>query len=270
VIYKAAEKVGSALRAFALSVLVVVLLLPAAPGAAQANHPADQSNPVAWYVERGAPSPDRTWSPADYDQLWSVLSPLALGSPLQLPRLRSQLSGPLFRRSIDAANLEMLRSAPPAARMSMVLGYTQTSRKLFGMYLECASRGLVFDEELTGLMGFMLALVEATVNEGEALLAAFPANDPQRSTREAGLAQVKSGLANMVAGALTTIGERHTYRDSARADLVASLQTFLPRLFHYLTDTQRSETLATLKRLEEREHDAALKRALGEMRARLG
>ena len=73
---------------------------------------ADRTIPLEEWAQRGMPDAGRAWSPDDYTGAATLLEAAAKESPARLPRGSSAVSGALYRRLVDPANLGAVRTGP--------------------------------------------------------------------------------------------------------------------------------------------------------------
>src|SRR5262249_7733861 len=109
-----------------------------APAARSATAPAmrDASLTLAEYIDAGVPAPDRVWTSADYQAASAALERIGKDRDV-LPRWRSDKSGALFERLVDARNLDLLRDhkTPPDMRLAMGADYMKYSNELLRAYV---------------------------------------------------------------------------------------------------------------------------------------
>jgi hypothetical protein len=172
---------------------------------------------------------------------------------------------------VAGANLAPLESKSLAVgtRMQQGVGLAQVLPRIVEVYVDASNRGAAFDAELVELMAFMLRTTNLLMSIADEFMASLPATDPDRSVREQGRAQMREGLASVVSGALTSIGEHHVYRQVTLLRLARHLERELPRAMPWLPPGVQKEVPLRLTRIVEQTKDAELKQALRRIRAAL-
>ena len=117
--------------------------------------------------------------------------------------------------------------------------------------------------ELTELYVHQLEVGVAVMVPVNELIARLSPTDPSYQTRMDGLAQLKTGLSNMIYGVLVTFAENNAYDQTDLARMAVRLKTTLPALLRELPDEVRTEARARLKKLSlEAGNQPALRGAL--------
>jgi hypothetical protein len=124
------------------------------------------------------------------------------------------------------------------------------------LYLAGFLKNEVRDSELVEMFGSLLRTTVVMINLADEFLPTIKKDDPKYQVRMQGLAQMKRGLASVVAGGLQTLTERESYRRSQLASLVGDMQETFPRIIPRLPPGARTETLLRLEKMQE---DPALK-----------
>lgn len=226
----------------------------------------DESLTSAEYIRLGMPAHDRDWAGNDMMEVQKILTALAEQGFRKLPRYQSERSGDVFARITSAQNLEILqnRTLPLDARFPNALNHFQANAQLMKLYLTGFLRQEVRDSELIELIGSQLRLTVVVLDLTDEFLPRIDRNDQARMR---GLEQMKRGMANVVAGSLTTLTETELYRESERARLVGYMQDAFPQIVPRLQPASRDETLVRLRKMQE---DDALKPLRPGLRELLG
>src|SRR5262245_59746347 len=134
------------------TLLLSIALSAGGPGP---QFPDDASWLAAAYVEKGLPSPDRSWDGNDYVAAAAALQQIAAADVTHLPRFQSPRSGTVFARLVDPRNLATLRTPelPAAMRMSQAIQLEQAVTSVLVAYLKPVSRNIMFDDEMVELCG---------------------------------------------------------------------------------------------------------------------
>ena len=138
------------------------------------------------------------------------------------------------------------------------------AKNLLFIYLRPVNDNVVFDDELAELTGFLLSSSAEVADVLSVFIKSLPRDDPKMEVRLQGLDRMRSGLSEMVAGTLTSIAERETYRTPARRRFTLHVRASVPRLARHLTDLQRQEIAGRLAALVHEESDAAIRELLSE------
>lgn len=238
---------------------IVAALLPAVLVAP------DESLPVAAYVEAGAPASDREWTADDYERFSKILPGIAGKNPRQLPRFDSARSGPLMKRLVSEENFAVLhdRNLPLDARIGQVVALNQSSAAILAQYVDATNKGESFDRELIELTIFITKVNIETWTAVDELLATLTPED--RETRAGGLAQMRSGSAQIVSGALTSFGETTVYRSSELRRLAVALEKLLPVVLQRLSAESAAEVIVHLRSVVNETNDEQVAASLREL-----
>lgn len=211
--------------------------------------PEDRSLPLNEYLQAGMPAPDRAWSGEDMKRAAELLTAMEQEKSGRLPRYESPNSGALLRRLAAEDNLGMYRnlSIPLEQRMPDALTYINSANRILKLYLEAYNRGEATGSELVELIGGHLRTSEQMVRLTDELLPTLDPKDPTYPTRIGGFNKMKAGLANVVAGALTSLTEAAAYRPGDLKRLAGYMEVTLPHIVPALTDSGRTETLVRLR-----------------------
>src|SRR5262249_21397092 len=117
------------------------------------------------------------------------------------------------------------------------------------------------------LLRYMLETSRDLVEMQAAFVAALPKDDPIRESRLEGQEMMRKGLATMISECLDMVTERETYRASEVIRLAQTLETTLPTMYSFLPLAGQQELPLRLKRMIEKEADAALKEQLTRLAA---
>jgi hypothetical protein len=263
------------MKAHLIPVALAVLAMASARVAAQpvSTQPVpalDHSSPASALIARGVPSPDRVWTPEDYEGAVKTLEALAKADPLTLPRAGSPQSGPVFARLVAEDNLEPIRKeADTQQAFGMVVRLTLVTNSLLNLYGSPSTLQSTFDSEIAAIMAFSLAVSKELLSMGTRILDTIPANDPQREVRLAGYEKMRGGLGSTIEGGLLTLTESDLFRLEARLQLANALERHLPALYPYLLPGVQQKLPILLQAIAAREPDEALKQAVQRIRATL-
>ncbi len=239
---------------------------PPAPTPAPRPTPAaapDATMPLAGWQLRGMPDPSRVWTGADYDAAAGLFETVAREDAARLPRERSDVSAPLFRRLVDPANLAALSGGAPLEDRAkdgalLLAGVDRASVVWAGAYRDDASRG----GELAALMAFTLRAAREVVPLADAAVAKAPKKDPMRKARAESRARAHAALAAVVNGALAALAAPGGFVPPDRARLARAVADDVPPLRAYLPANDRQALAARLGKLAAAEKDPAVREAL--------
>lgn len=219
----------------------------AAAEVSEAQPPADRSLALNEYLESGIPSIDRTWSGVDLERAVGILEQIASRNGGHVPRYQSPSSGGVFDRLTTERNLELYRnrSLPLEARFPDAMQYLQAVNQLAKLYVKEYLENSVGDSELVEVVGATLRITVVMLELVNEFLPTLDPADPTYPTRMAGLQQMKSGMAEVVAGALQTLTEPH--RTSELKRLCNYLAATLPAIFPELSEGGRTEAKIQLQ-----------------------
>lgn len=219
----------------------------AAAEVSEVQPPADRSLTLNEYLESGIPTIDRTWSGADLERAVGILEQIASRNGGHLPRYQSPSSGGVFDRLTTERNLELYRnrSLPLEARFPDAMQHMQAVNQLTKLYLKELLRKSVGDSELVEFIGATLRVTVVMFELVNEFLPTLDPTDPTYPTRMAGLQQLRSGMAAVVAGALQTLTEPH--RTSELKRLCSHLAATLPAILPELSEGGRTEAKIQLQ-----------------------
>jgi hypothetical protein len=231
----------------------------------------DESLTSEDYLRLGLPAQDRDWSGDDMVQAANALTALAQKGHRQLPRYKSDRSGEVFARLTSPQNLELFRDRtfPLGVRLPQALIYVQASNQIFKLYLAGFVKKDVHGGDLLELLGGQLRTCAVLVELVDEFAPTIAKDDPKYEARMQGLAQMKRGLASVVAGGLQTLTERANYRKSELVKLIGCMQETFPRIFPQLPPGTRTEMLLLLDKMQDDPTLKDLQPGLGELRAKV-
>jgi hypothetical protein len=244
------------------------LFRPPVPRAA--SPAADRTIPLEEWARRGMPDAGRAWSPDDYTGAATLLEAAAKESPALLPRGSSALSGALYRRLVDPANLGAVRGTGPLderarAGAAILSGVDRISLVYAGAYRDDAARGA----ELVGLMAYTLLTAREVVPLAEAAVAAAPGDAAGGAARLESRKRAHAALASVVNACLVGLAASDGFRPAERLRLARAVGEHLPELRAYLPAGEQRDLPARLGRMEAAEKDPAVKDALARARTAL-
>lgn len=239
--------------------LAVLVLLLSVPGAkAKTTDSADSTDTslsIDDYVLNGVPPPNRKWRTTDLVAAANALADIGLASPEQLPRLESKRSKKLFKRISSHDILKYLEKdkIPAEMRVQEAMAQLAAFRTLAYIYLRGISKGQPYDMEMAAITSFALELTLRTFILLNQVGREIPRNDPQFAARIEGIVTFKSGLNELVAGAVGSLAQTNVYRPNARAQLAFDLKRYLPKLMEFLPPIQQTDTRMYLQTLAREE-----------------
>ena len=236
-----------------LAVLVLLLSVPAAK--AESTDSTDTSLSIDDYVLNGVPPPSRRWRTTDLVAAANALADIGLASPEQLPRLESKRSKKLFKRIASHDILKYLKKdkIPAEMRVQEAMAQLAAFRTLAYIYLRGISKGQPYDMEMAAITSFALELTLRTFILLNQVGREIPRNDPKFAARIEGIVTFKSGLNELVAGAVGSLAQTHVYIHNARAQLAFDLKRYLPKLMEFLPSIQQRDTRMYLQTLAREE-----------------
>lgn len=206
------------------------------------------------YAEAGASAPDRVWAAADYKAFANLLA----NGVIKLPTRDDAEGAAMFARLVNRDNLEKYRSPATPARVK-VQALTQMMRnwkEILLVYARAVREGRKLSREIAAGMGMMLQVSALSLAPTMEILAAVPANAPDRAKRLEALEEMKEGLLEVLHGTEASLDERSFYSPADLAVLVASLAESLPLLLPALSAKQRAEFGNRLKKRKSEFQDA--------------
>lgn len=211
----------------------------------------DQSLPAMEYITLGIPSYDRNWVGQDMAVAAKKLQALANQSPEKLPRFGSKRSGPMFARIVSADNLMFFqsRSLPLATRFPQALEYGASLNLILKVYLAARVDNKVAGNELIELLGAQLRTVQVQLELVDEFVPTLSKDDPKYPVRMAGLDKMRKGLAELIAGTITTLTEAQFYDVATRAKLLEYCRQTFPNILPKLTAASQQEMLLRLDAL---------------------
>jgi hypothetical protein len=228
----------------------------------------DHSLALDDYVRMGMPSPERMWTPQDYERAGNILKVIAERDAHQLPRYASATSGKMFERITSRENLAAMlnENLPLEARVSLMVGYMENINPILLVYFKPSNRGINFDAEIVEIMGLILDLAQKSTPLAIQFMKSIPENDPRLAVRKEGFSKMNAGLVTTFEGAIESMGESNFYRPSARLKLCGFLRTSLPPIISSFPPLVQKEFSLRLEKLREQEDDKEIKNSLAELR----
>lgn len=240
------------------------------PGCGQDTVPIapDHSLSVDEYISRGVPDPSKIWTPGDYEKSSAVMQSIAAEDTTRLPRYRSSSSGKLFSRIVSLENLEQLDnpSLPVIQRLQTAIEFVPGLRSHLLIYQQQADNGWSFDNEVVEISGVMLVSARSLFALADEFFATLPENDPKMAVRKQGFEQMRSGVVQIVSGALTMLRETHFYRNEARYRMAVHITAELPKLYKRLPHSAQQDILVKLSQLSESETEQNIKTVLNDLK----
>ena len=241
-----------------------IALTPQEPAAAIRVAP-DESYSVAELIARGAPATDREWNASDLQRVADLLGPIAANEPTKLPRFDSQASGRFMARLASDQNFGLIHdhNIGLQQRLAETIALSQAIAKLTGVYIAASNQGAVFDREMVELEALIVKVnleVWSGVDELRATL-----SEEQLKAREGGMAQIRSGSAEVIEGLITTFTETNVYRLPELRRLAGYVVDSLPKLGRRLTPEASQEMRVRLAKVAAETKDPELHRQLQKM-----
>lgn len=211
--------------------------------------PTDGSLALDAYIQDGMPAHDRSWSGADMVRTASVLNTIAQKDAGHLPRYQSPRSGELFKRITSNDNLVLHRNRQLLVeqRLPDAMDYMKSHNQTLKIYLEAFIKHQVADSELVELMSSQLDVAVVMIQLVDEFLPTLDKNDRTYPVRMKGLAQLKHGMAGIVAGTMQTLTESHAYRSAELKRLVNQMRRTFPEILPAIPEGSRSEALVRLR-----------------------
>ena len=210
-------------------------------------------------VARGCPSPAREWQAKDYNALKELL----VKGTLPLPRLESESGREILHRLTDTENLSFHhnRNLPLETRFPDLMNLMDGAKSIMMLYVRAANAGEKVEKELTDLLVFQLAAASTAIELTEEFIPTIP-KDEKYKTRMEGFAKMKSGLATILDGAITSLSERTVYSDESVARMARGIREYYPRFASMLPETAKAEFRLKIRNKLAEERNPAVKREL--------
>ncbi len=216
-----------------LPALAACLLLAA--GGAQASSTPDSRPAPATAAPPAAAAPAASADKSLPDERYISLG---LKSGKTFARLAAPADASFFRK----------RSLSLGVRLPEALERFQASAALFELYLSAFAGKQVAGAELVELTGALLRNCVVLLEVVDELVPTISKDDPSYQERMAGLDQMRSGLAEVLSGAITSLTEEQ-YSVGARLRLVAYCRETFPSIVPRLTAPSRAEARQRLDAL---------------------
>ena len=222
-----------------------------APATSLKSNPVDNSLTTGEYMEQGMPSPDRSWSNSDMATVSRLITEISKRDSGQLPRFGSPKSGTVFARMTNKENLELFRNptVPLEARLPLALQFMQAANGVNAAYLLGLVRQTTGDDEMTEITGLMLRVAVMMIELMDEFLPSLDKNDPTYPVRMDGMKKMKSGMANMMQGAIQQISEPGTWSREPLRRHIAYIDETFPVIIKSVSSGVRKETLVRLNSL---------------------
>lgn len=229
----------------------------------------DNSLSISAYITLGVPAPDRPWSSDDYARSLKALQDLAGKDSTKLPRAGSTRSGELFARFVNLDNFSILVNTNLSVeqRISWIGSYLGGLNNILRLYVTLTYKpgSPVFDRELAELIPTSLAVQHIMFTGADEFRSKLSPSDAKSPEREAGFAQMKSGLVQSIDGALLALTEKDQFRLSERIRMARSLRNVLPPLMPRVGKYSHREFYERVKASAANERDTEFKASLDQL-----
>jgi hypothetical protein len=212
------------------------------------NGAADKSLTVDEYVNRGLPSPDKTWTAEDMAAGAKVLEEVAKADRYQLPRFESERSGKVFDRLVTPQDLDQFKdkSVPLETRSTQNNSYFRALIRHVKVYSDARKDNVVGDDELIELTKKLLRTCTVLMDNLEETASTIKKSDPSYGVRMQGINQGRMGAVSLTAGSLNIIGNREVGPEGMKR-LISAYQEILPPLVVALPPQNRSDVTQKLE-----------------------
>jgi hypothetical protein len=236
-----------------VAVVIATAFAATNPLAAQV-YPEDHSMAPGVYHSLGVPSTERAWNAEEYDAAIAVLDSIARVDPSQLPRFHSATSGALFAHLTSMASISggiAGEGDEDATRLDSLVPVTEKLGAMLNVYANPATKGVILDDELAELFGFVLYTADTLTSLTTRLLTAAGQASMLRDTTDENMRQRRDGLATTAVGAIQTLGvvepaKISPLRPAARRRLAGHLAESVPAFASLLTPGGRAQIRAQL------------------------
>jgi hypothetical protein len=226
--------------------------------------PKTDSEKAEPYIAKGMPAPDRPWMSKDYSAAARLLGEIKADGGLALPRLRDDPSGGVFARMVDPANLRMIddEKVPFEQRFADAMGTLSAINSTLTVYLVAKDERQPFGAEFIELVLFEMRVIERVTALTDIFVAKL--SDAQRAepARQEGLAQMRSGFAQVVVGAFTMLGETKQYSPEELRGFAARLPDRLAGIWSFLPPATQSEFRLKAGDLARSHADAEIRKSM--------
>jgi hypothetical protein len=135
------------------------------------------------------------------------------------------------------------------------------AKSIMMLYVRAANAGEKVEKELADLLVFQLAVTSSAIGLIEEFIPTIP-KDEKYKTRMEGFAQMKSGLATILDGAITSLSERKLYSNESVARMVRGIREYYPRFASILPQTTKAEFRLKIRNMLAEEKNPDVKREL--------
>jgi hypothetical protein len=248
--------------------LAATILLSLFAGIAVADPP--KSDPtkdeveaaVLKYIDRGMPSPDRTWTGKDFSAAVNVVREK---NGLPIPRKGNPLTGVIFGRMVDPTNFDILKAKniPLVKRSEMVNEYLRGIVDLMMAYLDPNVIVQPYSAELLPLEAYVLHVSEVAFDLAEE--AVRGRTEKELVDQADAFKKMRAGLATSISGVLETLTETKQYRDKDLEEFAKQMLVRIPPLWPRMERTVQREYLLRLKKTAETHPNPRIAKTLGEL-----
>lgn len=255
------------MKTIRLPFLLILVLAAAGKITAAPVVAPDHSLTVKEYVDKGVPSPDKVWSPQDYEAAAKALTDISKSDPTLLPRFNSPQSGALFNHIIDDANLAFItdKSVPVEDRLRKVAAVSSFVPMLM-VYANSSKETQTLDTELVEIGAFILRLeLDASVTMNE-FIKAHPELAGNKQVTD-GFNMARGGFFETFGGYVDIMLDHQNLRPSESLRTAAHLKKIFPAFYPLLSPDNQAIILAHLKSAADKEADPALQAAIKEILA---
>lgn len=226
-------------------------LFPAPPPSVAGDVIPDHSLTGEKYIELGVPASDRTWMGDDMKHAAEALRTLEATHPDQLPRFESTRSGAVFARIVSTDNLKFFRhnSLPLDSRFPPAIAFMQSHNLIVVTYLDAFLKRGCPGDELIELMGSQLRICRMMFDLTDEFWPTISVDDPSYAVRRKGLETMKSGLANVIMGSITTVTEDQNYSLPLRLKMLEYCRQEFPGIVPKLAAGSQTEVQLRINKL---------------------
>lgn len=189
----------------------------------------------------------------DMKNVADILHAMQAEQPNQLPRFESAKSGALFARIISPDNLIFFRhqSLPLESRFPLGIAFMQAQSSILKTYLSAFLKNQCSGHELIELMGSQLRICHMMLDLVDEFWPTLSPDDPTYPVRVKGLEKMKSGLAGVIMGSITTLTEDQSYSLDIRLKMLKYCRQEFPSVVPRLASGSLAEVQLRLAKLTE-------------------